>query len=252
MQVFQGTLLGADEPGVTADPVFERLELDGQSWVEMSRGWLHGADTMLDDLAGCVDWKQGRRFMYDRLLDDPRLSRFFRVGAPAPHPECAAIRIALEHHYAVHFGGWGFNYYRDGRDSVAWHRDRELRHLDRTLVAIVTLGAARPFLLRPRGGGRSTDLRPGSGDLLVMGGRAQADWEHAVPKVAAAGPRISVMLRWTAGKAAHPTTVRPSQGPHRHADECPAHRAGTTSRATGDTGEARRRSGARAGTAPGG
>jgi alkylated DNA repair dioxygenase AlkB len=202
-QVFQGTLLGADEPRVAADPIFERLELGDGSWVDVSRGWLHGADTMLDDLAGSIDWRQGRRWMYDRMLDDPRLSRFFRVGAPTAHPECAAIRASLEDHYDVRFGGWGFNYYRDGRDSVAWHSDRELRHLDRTLVAIVTLGAARPFLIRPRGGGPSTDIHPGSGDLLVMGGRAQAACEHAVPKVAAAGPRISVMLRWTAGKATH-------------------------------------------------
>jgi alkylated DNA repair dioxygenase AlkB len=67
------------------------------------------------------------------------------------------------------------------------------------LVAILTLGATRPFLLRPTGGGRSIDLRPGSGDLLVMGGRAQACWEHAVPKTTrAAGPRISASLRWVA------------------------------------------------------
>jgi alkylated DNA repair dioxygenase AlkB len=79
---------------------------------------------------------------------------------------------------------------------VAYHRDRELRRLDDTLIAIVTLGAARPFLIRPLGGGRSRDLRPGSGDLLVMGGRCQVAWEHGVPKVAHAGPRISATLRW--------------------------------------------------------
>jgi alkylated DNA repair dioxygenase AlkB len=99
----------------------------------------------------------------------------------------------------VTFGALGLNHYRDGTDSVAWHADRELRHLDDTLVAILTLGATRPFLLRPTGGGRSIDLRPASGDLLVMGGRAQACWEHAVPKTAhATGPRISASIRWVA------------------------------------------------------
>src|SRR5262249_33079312 len=88
------------------------------------------------------------------------------------------------------------NYYRDGRDSVAWHADRELRVLDDTLIAIVTLGVRRPFLLRPKGGGRSVDVAPGSGDLLVMGGAAQRDWEHAVPKTARSGPRVSVSFRW--------------------------------------------------------
>jgi alkylated DNA repair dioxygenase AlkB len=108
------------------------------------------------------------------------------------------IRAELAQRYSVEFGGVGLNYYRNGRDSVASHRDRELRRLDQTLVAIVTLGATRPFLVRHRTGGRSRDLRPSAGDLLVMGGRCQADWEHCVPKVARAGPRISVSVRWTA------------------------------------------------------
>jgi alkylated DNA repair dioxygenase AlkB len=107
------------------------------------------------------------------------------------------VRHALASHYGVPLRTVGCNYYRDGRDSVAWHRDRELRHLDRTLVAIVTLGGPRPFLVRPYGGGRSRDIRPGSGDLLVMGGRCQADWEHSVPKVRSAPPRLSLSLRWS-------------------------------------------------------
>ena len=113
----------------------------------------------------------------------------------------------------------GLNYYRDGADSVAFHADQELRHLDDTLVAIVTLGAARPFLLRPQGGGRSIDLHPGSGDLLVMGGACQAKWEHGVPKVAAgAGPRISASIRWArrparSGSGLRPTGPRPRPRP---------------------------------------
>jgi alkylated DNA repair dioxygenase AlkB len=83
---------------------------------------------------------------------------------------------------------------------VAPHRDRELRHLDETLISIVTLGARRPFLIRPRGGGKSGDISPASGDLLVMGGRTQVGWEHGVPKVKHAGPRISVTWRWSSEK----------------------------------------------------
>ncbi|MGH9261839.1 MAG: alpha-ketoglutarate-dependent dioxygenase AlkB, partial [Acidimicrobiales bacterium] len=63
------------------------------------------------------------------------------------------------------------------------------------VVAIVSFGAARRFLLRPTGGGRSVRLTPGSGDLLVLGGTCQRTWQHAVPKCASAGPRISVMFR---------------------------------------------------------
>ncbi len=199
--MLQRTLLGADEPRIADTVRFEQIDLGQGSWVELARCWLHGADTLLDSLAGEVDWQRGRRWMYDRMVDDPRLSRQYRSDDPDPHPSFPTIRAALADRYAVAFGGFGLNYYRDGRDSGAFHRDRELRHLEDTLIAIVTLGATRPFHVRPLGGGRSIDLRPGSGDLLVMGGRCQKAWEHCVPKVASAGPRISVTLRWASQPA---------------------------------------------------
>jgi alkylated DNA repair dioxygenase AlkB len=197
VEALQGTFLGAGTPSVDPDAAVERVQLDATSWIDVSRGWLRGADTLLEALVETVPWRQGRRKMYDRVLDDPRLSHWYNAADPLPDPALDAIRASLSGRYRVRFGAVGLNYYRDGRDSVASHRDRELRHLDETLVAIVTLGAARPFLVRPRGGGPSHDVRPASGDLLVMGGRAQADWEHSVPKVARAGPRISVSLRWS-------------------------------------------------------
>jgi len=135
--------------------------------------------------------------MYDRMLDEPRLTRWFRAGETLLDPALREFRTAAGGHYGVRFGALGLNFYRNGSDSVAFHADRELRHLEDTLVAILTLGAARPFLLRPAGGGCSIDLHPASGDLLVMGGCTQLHWEHAVPKTArAAGPRISASIRW--------------------------------------------------------
>jgi len=197
---YQTSLLGAGDPAVDPTVPFERLWLDDASWVDVARGWLHGADTLLDALIETVDWEQHRRWMYERMVDDPRLSRWVSTEEPLPHPALAPVRSALEARYDVPLGGIGLNYYRDGRDSVAPHRDRELRHLDETLIAIVTLGAQRPFLLRPRGGGKSRDISPASGDLLVMGGRTQVNWEHGVPKVKRAGPRISVTWRWSSEK----------------------------------------------------
>jgi alkylated DNA repair dioxygenase AlkB len=196
MTALQCTLLGSEEPGVDTSAPFERIELGAGSWVDVARGWLGGADRFLDALVDEVDWRCTTRWMYDRMVDDPRLSRWYRRGKEPRHPAFAAIRADVTARYGVELGGFALNYYRDGRDSVAFHRDRELRHIDDTLIAIVTLGAVRPFLVRPLGGGRSRDLRPASGDLLVMGGRCQAAFEHGVPKVAHAGPRISVTLRW--------------------------------------------------------
>jgi len=197
MAVHQPTLLGAGDPQVDERAPFERIPLDEHSWVDISRGWLLGADTLLDELATTIEWRQWRRRMYHRMVDDPRLSRWYRAGDPLPNVALAFVKRDLQRHYRVRFGGLGLNYYRDGRDSVAFHSDKELRYLDDTLVAIVTLGTQRPFHLRRTTGGPSVDLSPASGDLLVMGGRCQIDWEHGVPKVAHAGPRISASWRWT-------------------------------------------------------
>jgi len=196
----QGSLFAGGPIAVHPSATFERHDLGGGAWVDVARNWLGGADDVCTQLIGAVDWRLHRRWMYDRMVDEPRLSRWYRAGDPLPDEALAWIRVAAGRHYRVRFGAVGLNYYRDGHDSVAFHADRELRLLDDTLVAIVTFGAARPFMLRPQRGGRSIDLRPGSGDLLVMGGACQATWEHGVPKVAAgAGPRISASVRWVRG-----------------------------------------------------
>ena len=200
MGPLQGTLLGADQPGLDASTTTERIVLDDWSWIDVRRGFLRGADTLLDHLARSVTWRRGRRWMYERIVDEPRLSWGAKADDPPAHPVIDDLRHALTDDYGVPFGGPFLNYYRDGRDSVAWHGDTEMRHVEDTRVAIITLGAARPFLVRPHGGGHSRDLRPGSGDLLLMGGACQRDWEHAVPKTASAGPRISVSVRWTSGR----------------------------------------------------
>lgn len=203
----QTSLLGFGEPAVAAAATFARTWLDERSWVDLAPVWLRGSDTLLAELIDAVDWQRGRRWMYDRMVDDPRLSRWYGRSEQPPHPVLATAGVMLEAHYEVPLRGPALNYYRDGRDSVAPHADRELRELDDTLVAILTLGARRPFLLRPRGGGRSRDLAPGPGDLLVMGGATQLGWEHAVPKVAFAGPRVSVSWRWSPGIAPRPDTL---------------------------------------------
>ena len=81
------------------------------------------------------------------------------------------------------------------------HRDREMRWLDDTVVAILTTGAQRPFLVQRRDthdASTARDLSPASGDLMVFGGRFQADWLHGVPKVRhAVRGRISVQWRYT-------------------------------------------------------
>ena len=116
------------------------------------RDWLRGADTLFDALVEVVPWTQGKRWMYERMVDDPRLSCWYPASEPLPHQALASVKAALERRYEVPFFSVGLNYYRDGNDSVAWHCDRELHEHEETRIAILTLGSRRPFLLRPTRG----------------------------------------------------------------------------------------------------
>jgi alkylated DNA repair dioxygenase AlkB len=114
------------------------------------------------------------------------------------------MRRALSEQYEVEFDSVGFNLYRDGNDSVAWHGDKIRKEIEKPIVALVSLGAERKFLLRPQGGGKSRSFTLGRGDLLVTGGRTQRDWEHSVPKVARTiGPRISLAFRHDMDRAVY-------------------------------------------------
>lgn len=180
--------------------------LDDRSWVDVARGWLPDADALYEELVDTVAWKQTRVFRYDRWRDEPRLTAGFRSDATAP-PALLEVQRFLQQHYGVLFDGFGLNYYRDGRDGQAFHRDRDMKWLDDTVIAILTLGARRPWMLRPRANryahdldnkGAVLDLAPGSGDLHVLGGASQVGWEHSVAQVRApVDGRISVQWRWT-------------------------------------------------------
>jgi alkylated DNA repair dioxygenase AlkB len=183
----------------------ERVPLSHGAWVDVQRGWLAGSAPLFTRLAQSVPWRAERRRMYDRTVDVPRLLCFYGENAPLPDPVLDACRAALSGYYAGELGEpfvtAGLCFYRDERDSVAWHGDTIGRgSSEDTMVAIVSLGEARPLLLRPRGGsgqGAGTlRYNLGHGDLIVMGGSCQRTWEHAVPKSARpAGPRISVQFR---------------------------------------------------------
>ncbi|MFG3019615.1 alpha-ketoglutarate-dependent dioxygenase AlkB [Streptomyces sp. NPDC048254] len=178
-----------------------RTELGSGAWIDVLPGWLSGADALFEQLAADVPWHAERRTMYDSVVDVPRLLAFYGAGDPLPHPVLVEAREALTRHYAGElrepFTTAGLCYYRDGRDSVAWHGDRIGRGArEDTMVAILSVGAPRDLLLRPLRGGPSVRRPLGHGDLIVMGGSCQRTWEHCVPKTArAAGPRISVQFR---------------------------------------------------------
>ncbi|MDP9219766.1 MAG: alpha-ketoglutarate-dependent dioxygenase AlkB [Actinomycetota bacterium] len=191
-----------DEPtlGVLGGSV-RRTVLTRGAWVDIRRGWVSAPTALFERLAAEVPWHAERREMYDREVDVPRLLAFYDEGVELPGNLLTEARDALSRHYAEELGEpfqtAGLCLYRDGRDSVAWHGDTIGRSkTEDTMVAIVSVGAPRALLLRPRGGGGTQRLMLGHGDLIVMGGSCQRTWEHAVPKTAQpVGPRISIQFR---------------------------------------------------------
>ena len=204
--VLQGSLF--DEIGVGAGTSLgqlpgrlQRTVLSHGAWVDVLAGWVAGSDNLFTELVACVPWHAEQRQMYDRVVAVPRLLSFYAEDEPLPDTALTAARDALSGHYGPELGEpfrtAGLCFYRDGRDSVAWHGDTIGRsRTEDTMVAIVSLGAPRALLLRPRGGGPGLRYLLGHGDLLVMGGSCQRTWEHAVPKSARpVGPRVSVQFR---------------------------------------------------------
>ncbi|QXJ22502.1 alpha-ketoglutarate-dependent dioxygenase AlkB [Actinomadura graeca] len=199
---FQGSLLdGTDGTGPRPLSAARRTRLARGAWIDVLPGWIPGADALFERLLTSAPWREESRRMYDKVVDVPRLLAFYREGDALPDPVLDEAKAALDEHYAAELGEpfrtAGLCLYRDGRDSVAWHGDRIGRgSTEDTMVAILSVGAPRPLLLRPRGGGETIRHELGHGDLIVMGGSCQRTWEHAIPKSArASGPRISVQFR---------------------------------------------------------
>lgn len=188
-------LFGHDAPAV--DLGFERvrrLQLARGAWIDHAPGWLAGHATLFDALAQQTRWRTVQEVIYDKLMTAPRLVAVLPADGPG-HPELERMAAALARRYATSFMRLGLGLYRHGRDSVAWHGDRVARQMNQALVATISLGAPRRFLVRPHGGGASIGFNLGWGDLLVMGGSCQRTYQHCVPKVAHAQPRIAVMFR---------------------------------------------------------
>jgi alkylated DNA repair dioxygenase AlkB len=194
MPAEQLSLLGR-EPDASAPFDFtalKRMTLDDDSWLEYGNRFVVQHASLFDTLR-TLRFRHGSRVMYEREVGIPRLFASLPEDGPVPAP-LASIERALAQRYRARFERIGVALYRDGDDSVAFHRDHMPR--DRpTLVAIVSLGTPRKLLVRKHGGGRSRAFMLGWGDLFVMGGMCQADWEHGIPKQKSAAPRMSCVFR---------------------------------------------------------
>jgi alkylated DNA repair dioxygenase AlkB len=207
---YQASLFGGSEVGFDATfASSRRIALDASAWIDLVPAWVSGEGRLFEQIRASQDWAQRDRWMYDRRVPEPRLTARWALsdGTALEPPVLEAMRLALSARYGVLFDSAGFNLYRDGRDSVAWHRDRIRREIALPIVALVSLGEPRSLLFRPRVAQEAQEARKprerrslafpiGHGDLLVTGGTAQRTWEHAVLKTARAGSRISIAFRY--------------------------------------------------------
>lgn len=192
----QLTLAGFD--GVAALLGFDqvrRTQLDATSWIDYVPSFLAGHGQLYEQLRSQTRFRNERRVMYEREVEVPRLYASLPDDGAIP-TLLGQARQLIAHRYGVAngFERIGVALYRGGADSVAFHRDHMPRDRE-TLVAIVSLGTPRRMLVRRYGGGASRAFSLGWGDLLVMGGMCQAHWEHGIPKVAHAEPRMSCVMR---------------------------------------------------------
>lgn len=187
-----------------------RRTLSHGAWVDHAPGWVSGHDALFDELEQGLQWRREMMKMYDKTVEVPRLL----AGVPrdgAGQPLIEDMRGALSARYGEEFVFTTAALYRDGNDSVAFHGDTTARDMLEAIVATVSLGSPRRFMLRPTEGGPSIALPLGRGDLVVMGGTCQRTWRHGIPKVAHAGPRIALMFRPTWARN-YRTTVDATSG----------------------------------------
>jgi alkylated DNA repair dioxygenase AlkB len=181
---------------VAVDETFatvERIQLDATAWVDHVQGWLSGDVELAQALMAQASWEQRSRWMYTRTVAEPRLTAEYPVIADAPQPVLRYLTEVLSAHYQRPYTRLWMNWYRDNADGTGWHADRPANQQDEAVIPVLSLGATRRFLIRPDGGGPSTTIVTHGGDLVVMGGRCQKDYQHSVPKRRQpAGARLSL------------------------------------------------------------
>lgn len=182
-----------------------------QSELELVPGYLEpqAADALFDALSSLPGWRQDNITLYGKTHPLPRLHRWFADSnepyrwsgiamIPEPFPgSVLAVRRQLERECGVVFNTALGNLYRSGKDSVSWHSDDEPELGPDPVIASLSLGATRRFLMRKKNDQRivrTYELTHGS--VLWMRGSTQAVWEHSIPKTSrTVGARINLTFR---------------------------------------------------------
>lgn len=161
------------------------------------------------ELTTGVHWKQEPIKIFGKTVLQPRFTAFYgddqisysysgiTMNAMPWTATLLKIRDKIEQKYNAKFNACLLNHYRDGNDSMGWHRDNEKNLGSYPLIASVSFGAHRIFQFRryvEKMPIISVDLSHGS--VLIMKGETQHYWEHRLPKtVKVTEPRINLTFR---------------------------------------------------------
>lgn len=164
---------------------------------------------LLDQFVKNVPWEQKNIKMYNKEVATPRLTAWY--GDPGTNysftgmaldpipwtPELLMMKERVEALAGVRFNSVLLNYYRNGNDSVAWHRDNERILGKNPIIASVSLGQVRNFDIRLQSDhSRKYSIRLENGSYLLMKGDLQEHWEHRIAKsTKPMKPRINLTFR---------------------------------------------------------
>ncbi|MFA6986599.1 MAG: alpha-ketoglutarate-dependent dioxygenase AlkB [Arenimonas sp.] len=190
--------------------MLEEIPLPGAS-LQLDRHWLPAAqaDALFDSLRSTIDWEVHRIRLFGRMVDSPRMSSWIGDAdasyvysgvcfQPRPWPPALLpVRDRLGAIAGVRFNSVLANLYRDGRDAMGWHSDDERELGPQPVIASISLGASRRFILKHR---RQPEgklvLELPHGSLLLMRGDTQRNYRHALPRTRTVpGARINLTFR---------------------------------------------------------
>ncbi|MDQ0595209.1 alkylated DNA repair dioxygenase AlkB [Chryseobacterium ginsenosidimutans] len=167
------------------------------------------ATELKNKLLKIVPWKQNTQKMYDKTVLTPRLTAWYGNDDTSYHlggnefnvnqwlPELSELKHKIEQFSGHQFNSVLLNLYRNGNDSVSWHRDKESELGNRPVIASVSLGQVRNFDFRNIANHKQKySLALQHGSLLIMKGDLQVNWEHRIAKsVKLLKPRINLTFR---------------------------------------------------------
>ena len=152
-------------------------------------------------------WRADSVVVYGKRYLQPRLTAWYGEASytysgltlqPLPlTPLLEAVRVAVERVTGRRYNSVLLNHYRDGQDRMGMHSDDEPELGPQPVIASLSYGATRTFILRHKASGRTVKLDLTDGSLLLMGGSLQANWLHGINRTTkVVGPRLNLTFRY--------------------------------------------------------